>query len=129
MFALLADGARWSDWAGPFVPRSSWQVPGDPVGSVGAVRRLGIGALVSLERIVEHDPPHRLAYVVDSWSPYWGYRATVDLVPTIDGGTRILWRAGFTPKVRGTGALLQWFLSSVVGGFAGRLARAADGQR
>ena len=112
-----------------FVPRSRWQTPGDPVGGVGAVRRLGLGPLASLERVVEHHPPTRLAYVVDSWAPYRGYRAEVDLLPTADGGTRIVWQATFSPKLPGTGAPLRWFLRHVVRGFARNLARAAERAR
>jgi hypothetical protein len=129
VFALLEDGAGWSRWAGAFVPRSRWKVAGDPVGGVGAVRRLGLGPLASLERIVEHDPPVRLAYVVDSWAPYRGYRAEVDLVPTTGGGTRIVWQASFTPKLPGTGPALRWMLGTIVRGFARNLARAAETRR
>ena len=129
VFGLLEDGSRWSDWAGLFVPRSRWETPGSPPGSVGAVRRLGVGPLVSLERIVEHVPARRLSYVVDSWAPYRGYRADVDLSPTADGGTRIAWAASFTPKIGGTGLLLRLFLRTLVRGFARNLARAAERAR
>jgi hypothetical protein len=108
------------------VPRSSWTVPGDPPGTVGAVRRLGIGPFVSLEKIVEHVPDRRLAYVVDSWQPYRDYRAEVDLVPTTDGGTQIVWQASFLPRLIGTGPLLRVGLRTIVSGFARNLAQAAD---
>lgn len=108
------------------MPRSSWTVPGDPPGTVGAVRKLGIGPFVSLEKIVEHVPDQRLVYVVDSWQPYRDYRAAVDLVPMTDGGTRIVWQASFIPKLIGTGPLLRVGLRSIVTGFARNLARAAD---
>ena len=124
VFALLAAGDRWQEWAGPFVPRSRWQVPGDPVGGVGAVRRLGVGPLVSLERITEHQAPTRLSYVVDSPAPYRGYRSTVELTRT-GSGTRITWRSAFEPVVPGTGPLLRWFLGAVVRSFARNLARRA----
>jgi hypothetical protein len=101
-------------------------VPGDPPGSVGAVRRLGVGPFISLERIVEHVPDQRLVYVVDSWQPYRDYRAEVDLVLTTDGGTQIVWQASFSPKLIGTGALLRVGLRAIVSGFARNLARAAD---
>jgi hypothetical protein len=124
LFARLAAGDRWAEWAGPFVPRSRWEVPGDPVGTEGAVRRLGIGPFVSLERVVEHVPGRRLVYVVDSPAPYRDYRAQVDLVPLDDGGTRVVWGASFAPRVPGTGVLLRWALHGIVRGFARRLARA-----
>jgi uncharacterized protein YndB with AHSA1/START domain len=126
LFALLAAGDRWSEWAGPTVPRSRWLVPGDPEGGVGAVRRLGLGLLGSSERIVEHEPPRRLAYVVDSPAPFRDYRAVVDLTGRPDGGTDVLWSASFTPVVPGTGAALRLVLRRIVAGFAERLARAAE---
>ncbi|MDP9183525.1 MAG: SRPBCC family protein [Actinomycetota bacterium] len=125
VFALLEAGDRWQDWAGPFVPRSRWQVAGDPVGGVGAVRRLGVAPFVSLERITEHVPGRRLAYVIDSRGPYRDYRSTVELTPTEDGGTRIVWQSTFSPIVPGTGPLLRWFLAAVVRSFARNLARQA----
>ena len=124
VFALLEAGDRWQDWAGPFVPRSRWQVPGSPVGGVGSVRRLGVGPFVSLERITEHVPGQRLAYVVDSPAPYRNYRSTVELVP-VDGGTRIVWQSTFEPIVPGTGRVLRWFLGVVVRSFARNLAKKA----
>ena len=127
VFALLEAGDRWSEWAGPFVPRSRWLVPGEPVGGVGAVRRLGFaGPLGSSERIVEHSPGSRLSYVVDSWQPYKDYRADVDLLPTTGGGTQIVWQSTFTPRVPGTGRLLRAGLRRLVQTFATNLARAAE---
>ena len=129
VFALLEDGSRWAQWAGPFVPRSRWQTPGSPPGTVGAVRRLGLWPFLSLERIVEHVPDARLSYVVDSWAPYRDYRADVDLHATVDGGTQITWRATFTPKLAGTGPLLRVCLGAIVKGFAKNVARAAERRR
>jgi uncharacterized protein YndB with AHSA1/START domain len=125
VFALLAAGDRWQEWAGPFVPRSRWQVPGDPVGGVDAVRRLGVGPLVSRERITASDPPYRLSYVVDSPAPYRDYRSTVTLAPLPGGGTAIRWHSEFEPIVPGTGAVLRWVLRAVVASFARNLAKKA----
>lgn len=125
VFALLEAGDRWQAWAGLFVPRSRWQVPGDPVGGVGAVRRLGIAPLVSLERITSHEPPRRLSYVVDSPAPFRDYRSVVELTPLEGGGTRIVWRSSFDPIVPGTGWLLRLLLKGIVSSFARNLARRA----
>jgi uncharacterized protein YndB with AHSA1/START domain len=125
VFALLEAGDRWQEWAGPFVPRSRWQLPGSPVGGVGAVRRLGFAPFVSLERVVENVQGTRLAYVVDSRAPYRDYRSTVDLTPLDSGGTRIVWQSTFEPIVPGTGLLLGWFLRLVVASFARNLAKRA----
>ena len=125
VFALLAAGDRWQEWAGPFVPRSRWQLPGDPIGGVGAVRRLGVGPLVSLERITAFSPGRQLSYVVDSPAPYRDYASTVTLSPLPDGGTAISWRSTFEPIVPGSGPALRWFLRQVVASFARNLARKA----
>lgn len=125
VFALLAAGDRWAEWAGPMVPASRWAVPGSPEGTVGAVRRLGLGPLSSRERIVEHQLGRRLAYVVDSAAPFRSYHAVVDLAPRPDGGTDITWSASFEPVVPGTGPLLLIALRAIVRGFAKRVARAA----
>jgi uncharacterized protein YndB with AHSA1/START domain len=123
LFALLAAGDRWREWAGPLVPRSRWEVAGDPEGGVGAVRRLGVTPFVSLERITSHEPPTRLSYEVVSRAPFRDYRSTVTLTPEGDG-TRIRWASSFEPVLPGTGRLLHWFLRRTVTSFAHHLARA-----
>jgi len=129
VFALLSAGDRWAEWAGPVVPRSCWDVPGDPEGGVGAVRRLGLGPLSSRERVVEHVPGARLSYVVEGPAPMRDYCAVVDLAPRRDGGTDITWSASFEPVLPGTGPLLHLVLRGIVRGFAARLARAAGAGR
>jgi uncharacterized protein YndB with AHSA1/START domain len=124
VFALLEAGDRWQEWAGPLVPRSRWAEPGDPVGGVGAVRRLGVTPFVSLERITAHEPPYRLSYEVVSRAPFRDYRSTVTLTPEGDG-TRIRWASSFEPVVPGTGRLLHAFLRSTVTSFATHLAERA----
>jgi uncharacterized protein YndB with AHSA1/START domain len=122
VFEVLADGARWQEWAGPTVPRSRWEREGvPPPGGVGAVRRLGRGPFGASEEILAYDPPRRLSYTVLSGLPVRSYRADVDLDADGDG-TRIRWRATFEPKVPGTGALLARFLTVTLGSFARRLA-------
>src|SRR3954453_3497058 len=90
VFAVLADAPTWQQWAGPAVPRSSWEA-GSPAGGIGAVRRLGLGPLSSREEIVEQDPPHRLAYVLRSAEGLHHYRASVDLQSLPGGGTHLVW--------------------------------------
>ena len=126
VFALLADGAGWSRWAGPMVVKSWWEREGTPApGGVGAIRRLGLEHLGSREEIVGYDPPHHLAYTVLKGLPVRGYRADVRIEP--DGsGSRIVWAGTFTPKAPGTGAALRLFLVATVGAFARRLAATAE---
>jgi uncharacterized protein YndB with AHSA1/START domain len=126
VFALLADGAGWSRWAGPLILRSWWEREGDPPpGGVGAVRRLGAKQFASREEIVAYEPPGHLAYTILSGQPVRDYRADVRLEP--DGrGTRIVWSATFEPLVPGTGTAMRWWFTRLVGGFARRLAQHAE---
>jgi uncharacterized protein YndB with AHSA1/START domain len=125
VFAVLADAPRWQEWAGPTVFRSSWEA-GSPAGGVGAVRRLGLGPMSSREEIVEHDPPHRLAYLLRSGEGLHHYRASVDLLAQPDGGTHIVWSGGVDTTVPGLGPFLLVVFRRLVGGFATRLARQAE---
>ena len=127
VFALLADAPGWQRWAGPSVPRSSWQA-GSPAGGVGAVRRLGLGPLSSREQIVEQDPPHRLAYALRSGEQLHHYRASVDLQAQPEGGTHIVWSGTVETSVPGLAAPLIMVFRRLVGGFATRLARYAERQ-
>lgn len=126
VFAVLADGAGWSRWAGPVVVRSWWEREGEPApGGVGAIRALGLPRVGSREEIVAYDPPHHLGYVILSGLPVKSYRADVRLIP-VGGGTRIEWSGTFVPTLSWTGPLLRRFLLQTVGGFAKRLARFAE---
>lgn len=125
VFALVADGANWSSWAGPFILWSGWETEGDPApGGVGAIRLLGLKRVHTRERIEEYDPPHRLSYSILSGMPVKNYLAVVELTPE-DGGTRIIWRATFEPKVPGTGTVTRLFLRTTIADFTRRLAKAA----
>lgn len=125
VFAVLADGSRWQEWAGPVVPRSSWDSAA-PSGGLGAVRRLGLGPLRSREEIVEHEPPYRLAYVLRSGERLHHYRASVDLLADPVGGTRIVWSGAVDSPVPGVASALAPVFRRLVRGFAARLARHAE---
>ena len=127
VFALLADGAGWSRWAGPLVRYSAW-APGsaEPAGGVGSVRLLGTRALHSREEIVESRPPELLAYAVRAGWPVKDYRAEVRL-ETDGPGTLITWSGSFDALVPGTGALVLALTRPMIAGFARRLATAAGG--
>ncbi|WP_076812443.1 SRPBCC family protein [Pseudofrankia asymbiotica] len=130
VFALLADGASWSSWAGPLIPRSRWYRTGAPApGGVGAIRELGLRPVLSREEIVEYVPPRRIAYTIVSGIPVHGYKGIVELDPLPGGGTRITWRATFVPAYRGTGPLLRLFALTSVGSLARHLAKAAAAGR
>ena len=124
VFDVVADAPGWSRW-NRSITRASWEVEGDPApGGVGAVRALGASrGPLSRERIVAFDPPHHLAYVIDSGPmPVHDYRADVRLTPTADGGTHISWKGSWTTSVPGVSA----FLTKMVRGFAVGAAREAE---
>jgi uncharacterized protein YndB with AHSA1/START domain len=125
VFALLADSAGWSDWAGPMVVRSWWEREGSPApGGVGAIRRLGLGKASSREEIVEYDAPRHLAYTWLTKFPVRDYRADVHVQPDASG-TRIVWTGSFRPALPGAGPVMRRLLGVTVGGFAKRLAAEA----
>jgi hypothetical protein len=123
----LADGASWASWS--MLTVSELEREGEPPpDGVGAVRRFGRAGRVSREQVVAFEPPHHLGYVLLSGMPVLGYRADVHL--SADGeGTLIVWRSRFTPRWPGTGALIGWFFTRVLTGFARALARRAATSR
>ena len=126
VFAVLADGAGWSRWAGPMIVKSWWEREGTPApGGVGAIRALGMKRVGSREEILVYDPPRHHAYTILSGLPVSSYRADVRLTPD-NGGTRIEWSGTFTPKLPGTGAALELFLRSTIGSFVRRLSKYAE---
>jgi len=127
VFAVLADVPRWQEWAGPVVPRSSYEREGvaEP-GGLGAIRRLGVGPLSSREEIVAYEPPRHLGYVLLNGRKRHDYRADVELESLPDGGTRIVWIGSFRPPIPGTGPLMLRGFQGLVAGFARRLAARAE---
>lgn len=127
LFALEADGSRWSEWARPLVPRSSWERQGDPApGGVGAVRLLGLRPLVVREETVEYEQDRRHAYVMRTPRPVHDYRAELLLTPRSGGGTDLVWRGSFTERVRGTGPVFRLAFQGMLRLLINRLVRAAE---
>ena len=126
VFALLADGAGWAEWAGPLVPRSRWARTGTPApGGIGAVRILGRPPLATREEIAEYVPDRRLAWTVRGGGlPVRNYRVSVDLHSRA-GGTAMAWTGRFRPALPGTGRPVQAAVRVVLATFARRLAAAA----
>jgi uncharacterized protein YndB with AHSA1/START domain len=125
VFALLADGTTWPNWA----PIDSFELErrGDPPPEgVGAIRVFKRGRVTGRDEIVEIVPGRRLGYVSISGLAIKDYRATVDLEDAGDG-TAIHWRASFFPKIPGTGLILQRgiqrFLRQCADGLAQKAAR------
>ena len=128
VFALLADGTTWPNWA----PIDSFELEragNPPPEGVGAIRVFKRGRVTGRDEIVEIVPGRRLGYVSISGLAIKDYRASVDVEDGGDdtGGAVIRWRASFFPKIPGTGALMQRgirrFLQQCADGLAGRAAR------
>ncbi|WP_109507861.1 SRPBCC family protein [Nocardioides speluncae] len=131
LFGLVADGSRWSEWAGPLIPSSSWARRGalEDAG-VGAVRKLGVGPLGVKEETTAYEQDavggYRHAYKLLGLAPISGYHAEVRFAPTADGRTEISWRGEFTERVPGTGRIFEKALGSVIGQLATRLTSYAE---
>jgi Polyketide cyclase / dehydrase and lipid transport len=127
LFRLAADGGRWSEWAGPFVPRSSWERQGDPPpGGIGAVRRLGLWPVVVREETVAYEQDRRHGYAMRSPAPVRDYRAEVTFAARDDGGTDVIWQGTFTELIPGTGRTAERALLLMLRALTRRLVRAAE---
>lgn len=114
VYERLADASTWADWS----PMSEVVVESGE--GVGEIRRLTRGRTVGRDETIELVPGKRFAYRSLGGLPVRDYVATVDLIPTDDGGTEITWRSTFEPKIPLTGAILRR-------GIAGFLQQCADG--
>jgi hypothetical protein len=129
LFALEADGGRWSEWARPLVPQSSWERQGEPApGGVGAVRLLGLRPLWVREETVEYEQDRRHAYVMRTPMPVRDYRAELVLTPRADGedGTDVVWRGSFVERIRGTGPVFRVAVRGLLRVLLKRLIAAAE---
>ncbi|HMF05325.1 MAG TPA: SRPBCC family protein [Acidimicrobiia bacterium] len=105
VFALLADGATWPRWA----PIESFELErhGDPPPEgPGAIRVFRRGRTVGRDQLVDVAPAERFVYASLSGLPVRDYLAEVELTAVL-GGTDIRWQASFSPKMPGTGWLLE----------------------
>ena len=129
IYPLLADGSSWPGWSP--IESVELESPGDgrPDG-VGAIRVLRRGRIVGRDQILELVPSRRFAYASRSGLPVRDYVGEVDLADDPGGGTTIHWRASFSPKVPGTGWLLQRgitrFLDQCANGLAAYSAATTD---
>lgn len=125
VFEVVADHAGYKHFMPLMV--SEIEAPGDPApNGVGAIRRLGVPGYVAREQVVAYEPPTRLSYTILSGIPVVGYRADVDLEPSVSGGTRITWSGSFERAKGGLNRPLRAFLKLMVTDLARRAAREAE---
>jgi len=123
VWAMLADARSYSSWA--LMRVSVLEREGVPApDGVGAIRNFGSAGVMSREEVVVFDPPHHLAYVLLAGLPIRAYRADVRLTELGPRSCRIGWAGEFesNPVV---GAIMQRFLTFVLGDFVRRLAKVA----
>ena len=123
LFALEADGSRWSEWAKPLVIHSRWTRKAD---GVGAVRALGLWPVFVHEETLEYEQDRKHVYGFAGTAPLKDYRAEVFFTPNADGGTDLRWTGTFTEPLPGTGAAISTALRSVISVLATRLVHAAE---
>ncbi|BBY34528.1 hypothetical protein BST33_10580 [Mycolicibacter minnesotensis] len=128
LFALVSDGARWSHWAGPLIPYSTWESM-SPAGDagVGAIRAVGRRARPTREQVTIHEPPVRHGYTLLAGGPIHDYRAEVTFVEEV-GGTRVTWRGRYETRWRAVGVGYWLVLRVVLGTLTRNLVAAAERQ-
>ncbi|MTD58441.1 SRPBCC family protein [Amycolatopsis pithecellobii] len=124
LFRLETDGARWSDWAKPL--RSRWERWADPVGGVGAIRRVGLFPVLMYEETIEYEQDRRHVYTFARLAPVLDYRGEVTFTPTLTGGTDLRWRGSFRERFPHTGPFIRHFLSGAITIISAQLVRAAE---
>ena len=126
VWALLADTACWTEWAGFDEARRTKDGAPDPEG-VGAHRLFLSGRVRNEEEIVRFEPGRVLGYrVIGGNIPVRNYRSEVTLAPADGGGTQITWRSTFEGKYPGLGGLVARRFGPFLQQTADKLARAAE---
>ncbi|MPY79926.1 MAG: SRPBCC family protein [Actinophytocola sp.] len=127
LFALVSDGARWSEWAKPLVASSSLVTSGaDAPNGVGSVRKLGAGPVGVKEETTAYEQDRLHAYKLLTPGPVNNYRAEVRLEPRAGGGTQLTWRGTFDERILGTGKLAERGLAKFIGAVADKAIQAAE---
>ena len=119
VYRLLLDGPSWPTWSD--FERVEIERPGEggPLGEI----RINVTRVTRVrEQCVEAIPDRRYSYVALSGMPMRGYRADVEIEPTVSGCT-IRWRASyFYDGPPGTGWLFHLVLRSFIARTARQLA-------
>ena len=125
VWRVVADAPAWSRWGA--WQKAELEREGDPPpGGVGAVKALTRRPVVSREEVTVFEPPTRLGYRLLSGLPLRDYEATIVLTEAPGGGTDIVWRSQFEPKIPLTGGLFRRSLGRFIQDTAERLAREAE---
>ena len=124
VFAVLADHAGMSSWAGLGRFRVVRPGDGDPAGR-GAERAVSGPAGEIFEQITDWEPGRGYRYRIIKGSPFLGYWGEVSLSPE-GGGTRVDWTVRFRSRIPGFGWLLRGVLLSKLGSALGGLKKRVE---
>jgi hypothetical protein len=129
VYGLLADHSTWPAWSS--IESVELEQAGDPPPEgVGAIRVIKRGRVTGRDQILELTPGKRFKYASLSGLPVRDYVGEVDLSSAPDGGTAVNWHSAFSPKMPGTGWLLQRgirrFLDECVSGLAEYAVESSD---
>ncbi len=105
VFELISDHegmARWSDAREVVLRHPGYPAPN----GVGAVRVIRARGVAVEEEVVAYDPPKRMEYRVTAGIPVRDHHGEIVLEP-VAGGTQVVWRVRFRPRIPGTGWLLR----------------------
>jgi hypothetical protein len=126
LFDIVADGSRWSEWAGPLISFSTWDSLGpNGDGGVGAVRAVGTARSPMREMTTVHEPGRRHGYTILANRPVQNYTAEVCFTAT-DSGTRIDWSGRYETRWRLVGAAYLLMVRYVIRVLANKLVIAAE---
>ncbi|QWF80008.1 SRPBCC family protein [Amycolatopsis sp. CA-230715] len=126
LFALVADGARWSDWAKPLIIQSGWARAAERPGDIGAIRSVGLWPVLLREETVEYEQDRKHSYRFAGFAPVKDYLGVVTFTPNSSGGTDVRWSGSFSEKAPGTGAPALAAFRTVIRFLSARLVKAAE---
>ena len=128
IYELLRSSSTWPTWS----PIGSYTLEKpSPEGDdgVGALRLFKTSFVRTREEITRLEPGRGVSYRAFAGLPLRDHHASVELTAKPDGGTAIVWREDFRPKLPGTGGLLHRFLHRFVQQCADGLASHAEAKK
>ncbi len=100
VWAAVADANTYAQW-GPWND-GGYDPPAKGPSRPGSIQWFRFGRrTTTVERILEVDPPTRIAYTVERGIPVKNYRAEVTLTPNVPSGTSIRWTATWERTLMG----------------------------
>lgn len=124
VYDLLIDAERWPDWLSG-ARSAGWEDPGTSGTQQGGLRKVTVSGLTLREKILVDDGPHHHAYSILSGIPVADHRADVHINERA-GGSLIVWRATFRPRIPFTGPLIWLMLRASMPRMAAALAKGAE---